>query len=125
VTALVEAKLWLPAGKGNGWVIADFGTTQTGRHELEVLENARRRDRAKKARQRAERASESSPSSSSVPRAVPGDVSPGQHRRGEERTGQDYEQDQEQQDWPTRQPGTVEDGWFVNADGDLQERAAS
>jgi hypothetical protein len=36
--------------------IVDFASTQTYRHELQVLENARRRERMKKARQRAAKA---------------------------------------------------------------------
>lgn len=52
---------------GTQLVLADFEATQTSRDELEVLENARRRDRQKKARQRAEK--------SSPP--VPGDIPPG------------------------------------------------
>lgn len=48
---LVKAELW--QGDGDQWLIADYATTQTSKHELEVLENIRRRDREKKARQRA------------------------------------------------------------------------
>lgn len=69
---LVDANLWVELDEG--WLIADFESTQTSRNELDILENARRRDREKKQRQRA-----------NVPGVVPGDVSPGtaQARRGE------------------------------------------
>lgn len=72
--------LWEPVT--GGWTIADFGQAQTSRHELEVLDNARRRDREKKARQRAAK-NGSAPSFSDVPgdspegssRGCPRDVS--------------------------------------------------
>lgn len=48
---LVERGLWTQTEKG--WRIEDFAQTQTSKHELEVLDNARRREREKKARQRA------------------------------------------------------------------------
>lgn len=73
-TALVKGGLW-SAAEG-GWMIVDFLGTQTTRDELEVLENARRRDREKKQRQRS-RPRDFEP----VPEEVPGDVSPGQHRQ--------------------------------------------
>lgn len=50
-TALVKAGLW--AETETGWLIVDFDAQQTSRADLEVLENARKRDREKKARQRA------------------------------------------------------------------------
>jgi hypothetical protein len=62
---LAAAGLW--AGhETDGWIIADFEATQTSRTELEVLDNARRRDREKKRRQRA-----------NVPGDNPGGLSPG------------------------------------------------
>lgn len=48
---LERAGLWEPAG--DGWLIVDYAATQTSAHDLAVLDNARRRDREKKARQRA------------------------------------------------------------------------
>jgi hypothetical protein len=48
---LVSAELWKRLGAG--YVILDFDAWQTSRSELEVLDNARKRDREKKARQRA------------------------------------------------------------------------
>ncbi|MGR7023405.1 hypothetical protein [Geodermatophilus sp. URMC 62] len=61
---------------GDQLTLVDFAATQTSRDELEVLENARRRDREKKARQRAEAAEKAA-----VPGTVPGDV-PGDRPRG-------------------------------------------
>lgn len=40
----------------DSWLIVDFARTQTSRHQLEVMEDARRKEREKKARQRASRA---------------------------------------------------------------------
>lgn len=77
--ALVACGLWTVAD--GGWLIADFASTQTSRHDLDVLENARRRDREKKARQRA------AESYASVTGTVPGDTSPG---TAQARTGQDF-----------------------------------
>lgn len=48
--ALVGAGLWAATKKG--WVILDFGTTQTSSAQLERLEETRRRDRDRKARER-------------------------------------------------------------------------
>ena len=80
---LVAAGLW--QHRGNGWLIADYDSSQTSRHELEVLENLRRRDREKKARQRDRRDGDSS----EVPRDVPPGLSPGtaKDRTGQARTG--------------------------------------
>jgi hypothetical protein len=71
---LEKAGLWVPREDGS-WLIADFARTQTSRDELEVLENARRREREKKARQRAEKAG-------TVPREVPPGQSPGTAQEG-------------------------------------------
>lgn len=64
------------------WVIADYAGTQTSAHDLEVLENARRREREKKRRQRARAAPD-------VPGDSPEARSPGtaQDRTGQARTG--------------------------------------
>lgn len=51
VDDLVKLELWIRLGAG--YLITDFEAWQTSRSELEVLENARRRDREKKQRQRA------------------------------------------------------------------------
>lgn len=77
--ALVAAGLW--TDESRGWRVVDFDSSQSSRHELEILENARRREREKKARQRARRAAEDA----DVPGDRPGDVSPVQHRK--DRTG--------------------------------------
>lgn len=113
VPALTGAGLWLEGGAG--WVDAEFDKVQTSKSDLEVLERARRADREKKARQRAELRAEkrgqATPSFRSSPGDDPGDVSRGQHRRGQDRQGQaDYEVDQVNQstgevtgaplDWP-------------------------
>jgi hypothetical protein len=50
------------------WLIVDYTATQTSKHELEVLDNARRREREKKARQRAAAAADDT--------HVPGDSPP-------------------------------------------------
>ncbi len=63
VVELLAAGLFLR--DGSQLFLPDFAATQTSRDELEVLENARRRDREKKARQRAEK------------NGVPGDSPPG------------------------------------------------
>lgn len=85
VPALVASGLW--TALGHGWLITDFVSTQTSRSELEVLENARRRERHKKQRQRA-RAVEKPSGECDVPRDGPGDV-PRDHtgRTGQARTG--------------------------------------
>lgn len=98
VAELVAAGLW--AVVPEGWIIPEFGSTQTSRHELEVLENARRREREKKARQRGSRGTVPGDKNSrpeglsrgtkgSVPGDVPGD-SPGDLSPGtaQDRTGQ-------------------------------------
>jgi hypothetical protein len=79
-SGLVEQSLWVEAD--SGWTIADWDATQTSKHELEVLENARRREREKKKRQR------STPTfpKGTVPGDVPGDVSLG---KAQDRTGKD------------------------------------
>ncbi len=56
VVELKKRGLW--TRKRDRWLIDDFATTQTSSHELEVLENIRRRDREKKARQRAKKLEE-------------------------------------------------------------------
>lgn len=79
IQALVGSGLWSPTEIG--WVDTEFANVQTSKSDLEVLENARRADREKKARRRA--ANKDSPGDS------PRDMSPGQHRTGQDRTGQD------------------------------------
>lgn len=70
VAALTAAGLWEESG--DGWQMVDYLSTQTSKAEFEVLDNARRRDREKKARQRAKH---------SVPGDSPGDESRGMSRR--------------------------------------------
>jgi hypothetical protein len=72
--ALVKAELW--HRQRGRWRMDRFAAEQTSRHELEVLENVRRRDREKKARQRARDAA--------VPGDVPGDMSRGTAQEGKE-----------------------------------------
>lgn len=98
---LVDAGLW--ANTSSGWSIVDFAQTQTSRHELEVLENARRRDREKKARQRGAKGAEA-PAFSDVPGDSPGGSSPGTSRGRVpgEGTGQ------------AGRTGRDQDTWFVN-----------
>lgn len=86
----VSRGLW--ASVAAGWIITDFESTQTSRHDLEVLENMRRAGREKKARQRAAKAGVTT----DVPGDVAGGLSPGTSRgrvpedaTGQERTGRD------------------------------------
>lgn len=95
-----------------GWVISDFVQTQTSRHELEVLDNARRRDREKKARQRAAK-SGSGPTFSDVPGDGPGGSSLGTSRG---RVPEDS----------TGRTGREEEAWFVdNGTGEITDPPAS
>ncbi|GAB4082092.1 hypothetical protein G3R41_08770 [Modestobacter muralis] len=82
--ALFAAGLWSPVpgdrpGDGHQGTspsrvrIEVFAETQTSSHELEVLENVRRRDREKKARQRAKTPAPANPAST----VSPGTPSPG------------------------------------------------
>ncbi|MWV74719.1 hypothetical protein [Rathayibacter rathayi] len=96
VQRFTDLGLWTPDGQG--WLIDDFSTTQTSKHDLEVLENARRRDREKKQRQRSSSSSggeSTCPSFGTVPGDVPGDVSQGHDRQagkaGKEKTGSTLE----------------------------------
>lgn len=83
VVELVASRLF--ARDGTQLVLIDFPGTQTSRDELEVLENARRRDRQKKARQRADRATVPGDSPEGRPSGrVPGTA---QARTGQARTG--------------------------------------
>lgn len=107
IPVLMEKGLWIT--RSPGWLISDYMTTQTSKHDLEVLENARRADREKKARQRAEKrvgGESGGPSFSPSPGDGPGDVSRGGHRKGE--AGQD------------------EGNWYVNnATGEIDEQASA
>ena len=76
VAILVSMELW--AAESGGWRMVDFDGTQSSKHDLEVLENARRADREKKARLRA--SARSPLVFSSAPGDSPGDESQGQHR---------------------------------------------
>ncbi len=57
---LIEAGLW-KSRRSKGWEITDFAATQTSAHELEVLENLRRRNREAKARERAKNSGDEPP----------------------------------------------------------------
>lgn len=106
IRILVEKGLWIDTS--DGWEISDYATTQTSKHDLEVLENARRADREKKARQRAEaRAAKTftGPTFSPDPRDSPRDTSPGGHRTG--------------------QAGKDEENWYVNnATGEVDDQGS-
>jgi hypothetical protein len=86
---LEKADLW--RREKDHWLIVDFADTQTSRHDLDVRDNARRREREKKARQRGKRPSPDSD--------VPGDSPSGRSlRTAQDRKGQDSTEEQE----PTR-----------------------
>jgi hypothetical protein len=108
VDELVKAGLWRPSK--DSWVIVDFASTQTGAHELEVLENVRRREREKKVRQRASKG-DSPPGTS--PGTVPRD-STGEERLGEARQGNEVGEVQQAEDWPeVAVPGHIAD-WAMD-----------
>ena len=86
VAILVSIELW--AAETGGFRMVDFDATQSSKHDLEVLENARRADREKKARLRA--SAKSPLVFSSAPGDSPGDESQGQHRQ--ERQARDNRQ---------------------------------
>lgn len=86
--ALINAGLW--AALDEGWLIVDFPSTQTTRAEHEILENARAREREKKARQRAKAASSKDSAHSDVPGDSTEGPEAGQHRIGQDRLGQAY-----------------------------------
>ncbi len=113
VPALVRTGLWVE--DNGGWSDTEFAKVQTSKSDLEVLDNARRADREKKARQRAGKRA----TSTSNPGDGPGDVSRGQHRReigeSKERKGEsDYESEEDEPvnnatgevGWPTVEPGS-------------------
>jgi hypothetical protein len=89
VNAFLAQELW--SARQHGWFITDWSTTQTMRSELEVLENARARERRKKQRQRGKAADDDVASPGSRPPGqkkaarvdafVPGDGPGGQHRK--------------------------------------------
>lgn len=88
---LVTAGLW---ARGDGcWIIPDFEDTQTTRHQLQILDNVRRRDREKKRRKRAAAlgvSADVSADSTAVPGDIPGGQSPGTDRGtilGQDRPG--------------------------------------
>ncbi len=73
VPTLVGCGLW-STSKKSVFLITVFRETQTSRHELEVLDNVRRRDREKKARQRSKTSSEDESPGTSLGTASPGTV---------------------------------------------------
>ena len=97
IPALTRTGLW--SEETEGWVDTEFDKVQTSKDDLEVLDNARRADRQKKARQRAHKKGDhalcepgecrettgNTPSFPPSPGDSPGDESRGQHRRGEDR----------------------------------------
>lgn len=113
--ALVGQKLW--EERPEGWLILDYAAHQTTRSELEVLENARRRDRLKKQKQRANK----SAGSASVPGDVPGDESPATAQEGQARTGQarhvrepDLKRDSAEKHWKHNVKPRRPCGWCSN-----------
>jgi hypothetical protein len=101
---LVQAGLWDSVGED--FTIVDFAAQQTSRHELEVLENSRRREREKKARQRASRSREGEGGFS------PDSMSPGTGA-GTAQAGKDNDESRwhdgdEQAGWRTAVPGQPE-----------------
>lgn len=70
--AFVSDGLFTP--QPDGWLIADYGTTQTSRSDLETLERIRARDRQKKQQRRAEIQSGSAANEQDLPGDLPGDI---------------------------------------------------
>ena len=97
IPRLIIGGLW--AEDGGGWMMLDYQETQTSRDEFEVLANARRRDRQKKARRRARDVS---------PGTDPGTESPEptQARTGKDRQGEDSSESHDE--WPVAIPGSPE-----------------
>lgn len=86
--AFVKAGLW--SARQEGWLINDFGSTQTSSEQLAAAEAARRRERDKKARQRAAKRAADQSAETSTDAVVPGDVpgdNTGQDRPGKDRPG--------------------------------------
>lgn len=132
--ALVAAGLWIEVD--GGWLVVDFGSTQTSAAELEAAEAARRqRARDKKRRQRARSSSGDGPGDG--PRDATGyvhqaqDKAEEQAQEGEQDMGEgepeDYRDENDEPDWLwTGSPvhadepkaGYRPDGWggFVRAD---------
>ncbi|WP_375236518.1 hypothetical protein [Microbacterium schleiferi] len=119
IPGLVRWECWVVDG-ADAWRIADYARWQTTRSEFEVLDNARRRDREKKARQRAK--AKESPGGQS-PGNVPGDMT-GKARQGQARQETGKENDEveadpttgEIADWATRVPGEP-DSWMETEPG--------
>lgn len=80
---LVTAELAAP--RLTGWLLLDYEGTQTSKHELEVLQKVRDRERIKKAKQRAAASGKGGPPEGTVPGDVPGDVSQGTAQEGQDR----------------------------------------
>lgn len=116
-SALVAGGLWREQGRG--WLVEDYATTQTSSHDLEVLDNARRREREKKARQRENKKGDS-PGGSPEGR-VPGTTQdrPGQARPGQEVGRFPSSEQVDDQDWPSvTPPGAVQFCRHGVTDGD-------
>lgn len=100
VIKFMALALWIEVGDGR-WLIADFEQTQTSKHELEVLDNMRKRDREKKQRQRIAKTG-AGPSFGDVPGDVPGDASPG-HDRQDRQEGRGLRAvTNDDSDWPVK-----------------------
>ncbi len=126
IPALVAAELWQADGP-NAWLISDYQRDQTSRHDFEVLEAARRREREKKQRQRAKDRTEGQSRGD-----VPGDDT-GKDRQGQARQepGQDYrgvdERTGEVSGWPTAEiPDALDERWgSPDAPGAVVSRGAA
>lgn len=112
IPRLIVAGLWKE--HLDGWLMVDYHDTQTSRAEFDVLANARRTAREKKARQRARKKED-------VPGDVPRDMSPGttQDRTGQDRPGQD-----QVATWPVARPGQPDEWTSATAPGNIVKGAA-
>lgn len=102
IELLVNAGLWTEEVEGKRWLITDYSGTQTSSHDLQVLDNARRHEREKKARQRAHQRGDHSLCRPDTCSALSPGTSAGTSPRtalGQDRTGQAQEVG-DQQDEP-------------------------
>lgn len=121
IPRLIIAGVW--AEDGDGWLMLDYRETQTSKAEFEVLENARRADREKKARYRAAKKHRPRDNFADDPR----DESPGQStgstqaRQGQTRRGQD----ESDTSWATAIPGRPGEWEDPTAPGNVIKEAAA
>ncbi|MDR6868157.1 hypothetical protein J2Y69_002768 [Microbacterium resistens] len=102
IPGLVRWECWRTDGK-EAWIIVDYARWQTTRSEFEVLDNARRREREKKARQRAK--------AKDVTGDSPGGTSRGtsQARQGQARQEPGQDESEAPEDWYDPATGEVSD----------------